>query len=92
MTHIIHLHTFNELATLERLLRVTRHRGFQVNSMNVTTSQNQQELEITLSVDSQRPVQLLFNQLGKIHNVHSVQVFEQHPTLIPIKGHQSNMR
>ena len=71
MTHTFKLSTGNQPAVVERLLRVIRHRGFTLQSMNVTTSD--QQLEIKFSVDSQRPVHLLFNQLQKLYDVQLIE-------------------
>ncbi|MEN3753178.1 acetolactate synthase 2 small subunit [Mangrovibacter yixingensis] len=55
--------------TLERVLRVVRHRGFQVCAMNMASSGNPDEINIELTVASQRPVELLFSQLSKLVDV-----------------------
>jgi acetolactate synthase regulatory subunit len=49
--------------TLERVLRVVRHRGFQICSMNMETATDAQNINIELTVASPRPVELLFSQL-----------------------------
>ncbi|CDL34196.1 Acetolactate synthase small subunit [Enterobacter hormaechei] len=51
--------------TLERVLRVVRHRGFQICSMNMETATDAQNISIELTVASPRPVDLLFSQLSK---------------------------
>ena len=48
--------------TLERVLRVVRHRGFQICSMNMETATDAQNISIELTVASPRPVDLLFSQ------------------------------
>jgi len=72
MMHTFNIKVANKPAALERLLRVTRHRGFALKSMNVTASDEQ--LMINLSVDSERPVHLLFNQLQKLYDVKNIEV------------------
>lgn len=53
--------------TLERLLRVIRHRGFEVISLNV---ENRKEyIDIFVTVESVREYHLLFNQLVKLPDV-----------------------
>lgn len=64
--------------TLERVLRVVRHRGFQVCSMNMTSASNPENINIELTVASPRPIELLFSQLSKLVDVACVDV--QQPT------------
>ncbi|MCU6667479.1 acetolactate synthase 2 small subunit [Enterobacteriaceae bacterium H4N4] len=60
--------------TLERVLRVVRHRGFQICSMNMETATDAQNINIELTVASQRPVDLLFSQLSKLVDVARVDI------------------
>ncbi|AWY45863.1 acetolactate synthase 2 small subunit [Glaesserella parasuis] len=53
--------------TLERLLRVIRHRGFEVLSLNVEN--NGSEITLNVTVQSERAVELLLNQLVKLPDV-----------------------
>lgn len=57
---------------LERVLRVTRHRGFQVCAMNMVLADATDRVNIELTVSSLRPVQQLFSQLTKLIDVVSV--------------------
>ncbi len=52
---------------LERILRVTRHRGFTVTTMEMTLIGTQVRLKIT--VKSDRTLDLLVNQLAKLPDV-----------------------
>ena len=52
---------------LERILRVTRHRGFTVTTMEMTLIETQVRLKIT--VKSDRTLELLVNQLAKLPDV-----------------------
>ena len=61
----------NQSAVIERLLRVVRHRGFIIKSLDVQTSDD--ELNIVLAVDSDRAVSLLVNQLKKLYDVNSIE-------------------
>ncbi|MEW7313073.1 acetolactate synthase 2 small subunit [Buttiauxella gaviniae] len=63
--------------TLERVLRVVRHRGFQVCSMNMVTVGNADDINIELTVASLRPVELLFSQLSKLVDVGRVEIQQQ---------------
>jgi branched-chain amino acid aminotransferase len=60
--------------TLERVLRVVRHRGFQICSMNMETATDAQNINIELTVASPRPVDLLFSQLNKLVDVAHVAI------------------
>lgn len=60
--------------TLERVLRVVRHRGFQICAMNMVTDLNPEQINIALTVASQRPIDLLFSQLSKLVDVAGVEV------------------
>lgn len=52
---------------LERILRVIRHRGFTVTKMEMALVETQVQLKIT--VKSDRTFDLLVNQLAKLPNV-----------------------
>ncbi|AYM92852.1 TPA: acetolactate synthase 2 small subunit [Serratia fonticola] len=62
---------------LERVLRVVRHRGFQVCAMNMASGINSDDINIELTVASQRPVDLLSSQLSKLMDVSSVEIQQQ---------------
>lgn len=62
---------------LERILRVVRHRGFQVCAMNMATEVNDGKINIEMTVASQRSVDLLSSQLCKLMDVACVQI-QQH--------------
>lgn len=53
--------------TLERLLRVIRHRGFEVLTLNTDNQDNQINFQAT--VQSKRDIHLLLNQLAKLPDV-----------------------
>ncbi|HAZ54954.1 MAG TPA: acetolactate synthase 2 small subunit [Franconibacter helveticus] len=70
--------------TLERVLRVVRHRGFQICAMNMETGANAENINIELTVASLRPVELLFSQLSKLVDVACVEI--QQPTSQQIRA------
>ncbi len=70
--------------TLERVLRVVRHRGFQICSMNMVAVGNSENINIELTVASLRPVDLLFSQLSKLVDVGRVEI--QQPTSQQIRA------
>ncbi|KQN60260.1 acetolactate synthase 2 small subunit [Erwinia sp. E602] len=62
---------------LERILRVVRHRGFQVCTMNMVPSANAENINIEMTVASPRSVDLLSTQLSKLMDVACVQTQQQ---------------
>lgn len=70
--------------TLERVLRVVRHRGFQICAMNMAVVKNTNAMNIELTVASLRPVELLFTQLSKLVDVACVEI--QQPTSQQIRA------
>ncbi|CNF00241.1 acetolactate synthase 2 small subunit [Yersinia nurmii] len=69
---------------LERVLRVVRHRGFQVCAMNMSSIVNDENINIELTVASQRSVDLLSSQLNKLLDVASVEI--QQPNTLQIRA------
>ncbi|QCT19330.1 acetolactate synthase 2 small subunit [Jejubacter calystegiae] len=70
--------------TLERVLRVIRHRGFHICAMNMAPGLNTENINIELTVASPRPVELLFSQLSKLVDVDRVEI--QQPTSQQIRA------
>ncbi|WGE49970.1 acetolactate synthase 2 small subunit [Actinobacillus equuli subsp. haemolyticus] len=56
--------------TLERILRVIRHRGFEV--LNLQAVNSGEEIAIQLTLQSQRDISLLAAQLEKLFDVLAV--------------------
>lgn len=79
MKHIFHLTAQNQPAALERLLRVTRHRGFSVTAMTVQTKPPSGHLEILLTVEGDRPAHILLYQLSKLAEITAVKIPEMVP-------------
>ena len=59
---------------VERVLRVVRHRGFQLCSINMESAVDCQELSLTITVASIRPIESLQAQLAKLIDVMQVEV------------------
>lgn len=74
MQHQLSLQARFSPETLERVLRVVRHRGFQLCSMNMIAAGNTDDINIELTVASLRPVELLFSQLSKLVDVGHVEI------------------
>lgn len=53
--------------TLERILRIVRHRGFTVVNMQMKLNNN--KIWLDFSVQSEREIHLLINQLSKVYDV-----------------------
>ncbi|MDC9593175.1 acetolactate synthase 2 small subunit [Xenorhabdus sp. IM139775] len=67
---------------LERILRVTRHRGFQICALNMDHTADSDNVSIELTVTSQRPINLLFSQLMKLVDVAGVEIKDKKSRLI----------
>ncbi|PKI15883.1 acetolactate synthase 2 small subunit [Colwellia sp. 12G3] len=59
---------------LERILQVTRYRGFLINGMNAEVNTGNNIATITMSVSSERPITLLIDQINKLIDIKSVKV------------------
>ncbi|WAZ84646.1 acetolactate synthase 2 small subunit [Providencia stuartii] len=67
---------------LERILRVTRHRGFQISSMTMDHMPDGDNVNIEMTVNSQRPLAQLYAQLTKLSDVSEVEIREQESRLL----------
>ena len=72
--------------TLERVLRVVRHRGFQICAMNMETAADPQNITIELTVASPRSVELLFSHLSKLVDVARVEIQQRTTTSQQIRA------
>ncbi|WP_409421495.1 acetolactate synthase 2 small subunit [Pseudaeromonas sp. ZJS20] len=61
---------------MERVLRVVRHRGFALQGCQMESKNDSKQLQITLTVASERPAHLLFSQLDKLVDVTHVEARE----------------
>nr|WP_086937727.1 acetolactate synthase 2 small subunit [Thaumasiovibrio occultus] len=57
---------------MERVLRVTRHRGFMVQQMAMSHHEN--ALQLTMTVSSERPISSLYHQLDKLWDVQDIEL------------------
>ena len=74
MTRTLYLHAQNRPAVLERALRVTRHRGFDIKALTLQQDDTRKTIRLTVTVSGERPIDLLINQLEKLIDVLSVRV------------------
>ncbi|GGA64684.1 acetolactate synthase [Neiella marina] len=72
--HTISIEAQDRPATVERLLRVIRHRGYRLCRMAVESSQEDERIALSVTVTSDKPVVLLQNQLSKLVDVSSVEI------------------
>lgn len=77
--HRLHIHARPTPEVMERVLRVVRHRGFALCALNMEMGAEQdcQQLRITVTVESVRPIQQLWSQLVKLADVSRVEALEQ---------------
>ena len=59
---------------LERILQVTRYRGFLINGMNAVVNTGTQIGTIEMQVSSDRPIELLVDQINKLIDIKDVKV------------------
>ena len=59
---------------LERILQVTRYRGFLINAMNAEVNTGNNVATITMTVSSERPISLLVDQINKLIDIKRVKV------------------
>lgn len=72
MDSVMFLTVRNNEGALERLLRVTRHRGFAVQALQVQNSQAKDIYDITLRLSGERTTENLSRQLEKLVDVLTV--------------------
>ncbi|KEQ19427.1 acetolactate synthase 2 small subunit [Endozoicomonas numazuensis] len=54
---------------MERLLRVVRHRGFDLESCSMSSSECGKMVSADLDVCSERPIEMLTSQIEKLYDV-----------------------
>ena len=81
MDNVMFLTVRNSEGALERLLRVTRHRGFAIDSLLVQNGRDPSLYEVTLRLTSERDRDNLQKQLAKLVDVVAVQAMAAQPLL-----------
>jgi acetolactate synthase II small subunit len=66
--------TDDKQVVLERILQVTRYRGFLINGMSAQVNTGNNIATIELLVSSDRPISLLIDQINKLVDIKSVEV------------------
>jgi len=59
---------------LERILQVARYRGFLINGMNAKVNTGTNIGTIELMVKSERPIELLVDQINKLIDIKEVKI------------------
>lgn len=77
MIYLMRIKADSSPELLERLLRVCRHRGFQVQKINAETSEKEKSLEVYLTVSSDRPINLLSKQIEKLIGITQVAIIDE---------------
>ena len=80
MNHVLTIQTKNQPVVLERLLQVTRYRGFEVAGMEMKPLADFSGLLVTLSIVSDKPISLLTNQLNKLYDIEYLDCVESERT------------
>ncbi|WP_153916334.1 acetolactate synthase 2 small subunit [Shewanella sp. TC10] len=73
MMHSVELTLKQQPEVLERVLRVTRHRGFTITELTMTVNEDS-TLKVNFDVQSERVIELLTHQLTKLFDVIDCQV------------------
>lgn len=79
-SHVLTIQTKNQPVVLERLLQVTRYRGFEVAGMEMKPLADFSGLLVTLSIVSDKPISLLTNQLNKLYDIECLDCVESEQT------------
>lgn len=71
--HQFTITAYDKLGTLERILRVIRHRGGHIKQMQMQIKEDQ-ILSLSLALTTKRPISALLNQIDKLVDVISIEI------------------
>lgn len=74
--YLIEIEADDKPVLLERVLRVTRHRGFIIKQVMATQNQANKIARVDIVVDSCRSISFLTNQIAKLWDIRQVEVTE----------------
>lgn len=74
MNHVLNITANNTPAVVERLLQVTRYRGYELAGLALTPRADSLSLTITLTVSSDKPIHLLTSQLHKLYDIRHLEL------------------
>ncbi|MCU4675044.1 acetolactate synthase 2 small subunit [Catenovulum sp. 2E275] len=80
MTHTIKLKANSRPEVMERILRVVRHRGFNLEEVLMKQCQTTNSTKITLKVSGDRPISNLETQLNKLYDVSQLELHQSTAT------------
>jgi len=97
LQHTLEITAVNQPAILERLLQVTRYRGFLVDGFTVHPVQNDSFLDIKLTVHDdeatvsvkENNIRKLFNQLNKLFDVNHIDLKQTSTFQCQFQGHMT---
>ena len=72
--HTLTIQTGAEVVAIERLLQVTRYRGFQLAGMEMKPLADMSGLLVTLNILTDKPISLLTTQLNKLFDVQHLEL------------------
>ncbi|WP_231916785.1 acetolactate synthase 2 small subunit [Rheinheimera sp. SA_1] len=72
--HTLTIQTGLEVVAVERLLQVTRYRGFQLCGLEMKPMADNNGLLVTLNILSDKPISLLTAQLNKLYDVQHLEL------------------
>lgn len=72
--HTLSIKAHDKPTVMEKMLQVSRYRGFAVSSMTMYPSNDENMLDIQLSIRSHHSVDNLLHQLNKIIDIDEVKV------------------
>ncbi len=73
-THTLAIEAKPQPELLERVLRVTRHRGFVVKQCVMANTEETSGITIEVTVESDRPITNLYHQLDKLWDVTNIKL------------------
>ena len=74
MNHTLNITATNTPAVVERLLQVTRYRGYQLTGLEMKPRSDSRSVVIRLSVSSDKPIHLLTSQLHKLYDIQQLEL------------------
>ena len=72
--HTLRISAAQQATVLERILQVTRYRGFTVSGINMFTEQSSDAVDIEMTVSSDHPVSQLQLQLSKLFDIKTIEI------------------
>ncbi len=72
MSASIEMMISQQAGSLERILRVVRHRGFHIDAMQLSSAIESAQLVLSMEVRGERNIERLTAQLKKLWDVHSL--------------------